>query len=201
MDMITAVNADVMNNLSATAGVVMYNVSLDGVADAAAFAALIETNRGKAENWIGVTEGDIKVDEGRKSWSPTFNDKRMPFKGDKFLDTAEPKIGFNMLEYIPENVMLASGAADKTGSGSHITVTPRAEYKNEDYKTNVVYATMIGPEGIYVVELLNALCIKGLSSTNGDKKAGQLAVEFTGHTADPSKKEMPIKYHFFKAKA
>lgn len=201
MDMITAVNADVMNNLNPTAGVVMCNVSLDGVADAAAMAALIETSRGNAENWIGVTDGDIKVDEGRKSWSPTFNDKRMPFKGDKYLDTAEPKISFNMLEYIPENVVLASGAADQSGSGAHITVTPRAEYKDADYKTNIVYATMVGHEGIYAVELLNALCVKGLSSTHGDKKVGQLAVEFMGHTADPSKKDMPIKYHFFKATA
>lgn len=202
MNMLTAVTADVMDKLSPDAGVVMFNVDISGVADAEAMAALIETNRSKPENWGGVTDGDIKYSEGRKTWSPTFNGKRMPFIGDKYPDTAEPKLGFNMLEYTPEHFVVASGAADKTGSGAHITVTPRVAYKKEDYKTNVLWCTMVGEKGIFVYELKNALCIKGIDGSSGDKKVGQLAVEFVGHQSDPTKLDkLPLDYHFFAAKA
>lgn len=200
MEMLTAVTADVMNRLAPDAGVVMYDVDLADVADAAAAAALIETNRGDPEHWIGVTDGGIKIKEGRSTWSPTFDGKRMPFKGDKFLDTAEPTIGFTLLEYIPENVVLASGAADKSGSGGHIKVTPRASYKDEDYKSNVVFMTMVGSEGIYCAELKNALCTKGLDMTTANKAVGKLAVEFMGHKDDPKSLDtLPIDYHFFGA--
>lgn len=202
MQMLTAVTADVINKLSPDAGVLLCDVDLSGVTDAAAMAALIETNRGKAGTWLGVTDGDIKVNEGRSSWTPTFNGKRMPFKGDKFLDTAEPTISFTMLEFSPENFVVASGAAAKAGSAPHVTVTPRASYEDADYKTNVVWATMIGHEGILAVELKNALCTKGIDGSAGDKKVAQLAVEFTGHQNSPNELDnLPIKYHFFTAKA
>ena len=55
MDMLTAVTADVMNKLSPDAGIVLFNVDISGVANAAAMAALIEENRGKAGNWGGVS--------------------------------------------------------------------------------------------------------------------------------------------------
>ena len=202
MDMLTAVTADVMNKLSPDAGIVLFNVDISGVANAAAMAALIEENRGKAGNWGGVSDGDIKVTEGRKNWSPSFNGKRMSFKGDKFLDTSEPKISFTMLEYTPENFIVASGAADKSGSGGHITVTPRASYKDTDYLENVLWCTMLGHGGIHVVELKNALCTKGIDGSAGDKKVAQLAVEFVGHQDDATKLDkLPIEYHFFAAEA
>ena len=202
MAMLTAVTADVMNKLSPDAGVVLFDVDISAVTDASAMAALIETSRTDAAKWGGVTDGDIKVTEGRSTWTPTFNGKRMPFIGDKFLDTAEPKISFTMLEYTPEHFVVASGAAEKGGSGSHLTVTPRASYKKEDYIKNVLWCTMIGYDGIHVVELQNALCTKGIDGSAGDKKVAQLAVEFTGHQDDPAQlNNLPIKYHFFAAKA
>lgn len=200
MEMLTAVTADVMNKLSPDAGVVLCNVDLSSVTDAAGMAALIEENRGKEESWIGVTDGGIKVNEGRAFWSPTFDGKRMPFKGDKFLDTAEPKISFTLLEMTPANVKAASTAADKSGASPHIIVKPRASIQASDYLTNVVFATMIGTEGIYVAELKNALCTKGLDLSTADKAVGKIAVEFTGHKDDPKSLDyLPIEYHFFAA--
>lgn len=202
MEMLTAVTADVMNKLSPDAGIVMYDIVLEDVTDAATMVRLIEENRGNPEHWIGVTDGGIKVNEGRSAWSPNWDGKRMPFIGDKYLDTAEPKISFTMLEFIAENVVLASGAADKDGSDGHVTVTPRASYKREDYKQNVVFVTMVGEEGLYAAELKNALCTKGLDVSTADKAVAKLAVEFTGHKSDPTALDtLPIKYHFFPASA
>ena len=203
MEMLTAVTADVMNKLSPDAGLGMYDRDLSNVSDAAPMAALIDPHRGDPAHWIGVTDGGIKVNEGRSAWSPNWDGKRMPFIGDKHLDTAEPKISFTLLEFIAENVMLASGAADKTGDATnHVKVTPRASYKREDYKTNVVFVTMVGPEGLYAAELHNALCTKGLDVSTADKAVAKLAVEFTGHKSDPTKLDtLPIDYHFFPAAA
>lgn len=200
MDMLTAVTADTINNLSPDAGVVMRDVDLATVNNAAAMVALIETTRKDPAKWIGVTDGGVKVNEGRSFWSPQFDGKRMPYKGDKFLDTAEPKITFTLLEMTADNVKAASSAADKTGTTGKVTVQPRASIQEGDYYSNLVFVTMIGHEGLYVVEMDNALCTKGLDFSSGDKKVGQLAVEFTGHKNDPTELDtLPIRYHFLPA--
>lgn len=200
MAMITAVTADVMNRLSPDAGVVLRNVDLSTVTDAASMAALIDDCREDPEKWIGVTEGGIKVTEGRSFWTAQFDGKRMPFKGDKFLDTAEPKISFTLLEVTPENFKAASTAADKSGTGSKITVQPRASINEGDYADNIVFATMIGYEGIYVCELENALCVKGVDMSTADQEVAKLAVEFVGHKDDPTQLDtLPIRYYFLSA--
>lgn len=201
MDMLTAVTADTINNLSPDAGVVMRDVDLSSVSDAAAMVALIQTTRGNPAKWVGVTDGGVKVNEGRSFWSPNFDGKRMAYKGDKYLDTAEPKVSFTLLEMTPANVKAASSAADLSGTGK-ITVQPRASIKAGDYYKNLVFVTMIGHEGLYVVEMDNALCTKGLDFSSGDKKVGQLAVEFSGHKEDPTQVDtLPIRYHFLPAAA
>ena len=53
---------------------------------------------------------------------------------------------------------------------------------------------MKGSDGIYVVELENALCTKGYSFASGDKKVGQSDVEFVGRVANPAVKTLPIRY-------
>lgn len=197
MAMITAVTADVMNRLSPDAGVVLRNVDMSTIMDASGMATLIESARNDPEKWIGVTEGGIKITEGRTFWTANFDGKRMPFKGDKFLDTAEPKISFTLLEMTPENVKAASTAADVSGTGTKITVQPRASIATGDYMDNIVFATMIGYDGVYVCELKNALCVKGVDMSTADKEVGKLSVEFVGHQDDPTKIDtLPISYYF-----
>jgi hypothetical protein len=194
--MITAVTADVINNLTPDAGVVLFNVDISAIKTAAEMVALIETSSKTAENWLGVTDGGIKVDEGRKYWNPTYDSKRLPSIQEDYPDSAEPKISFTFLEQTAENIKAASGAADITTTGQKTTVHPRLELKKGDYLTNVVFVTMKGSEGLYVVELENALCTKGYNFASGDKKVGKSDVEFMGRVANPAVKTLPIHYHF-----
>ena len=194
--MITAVTADVINNLTPDAGVVMRNVDISQIKTAAEMIALIEQSQKTPDNWLGVTDGGIKIDEGRKYWNPSYDSKRLPSIEEDYPDTAEPKISFTFLEQTAENLKAASGAADITTSGQKTTVQPRLELKKGDYLTNVVYVTMKGSEGLYVVELENALCTKGYNFASGDKKVGQSDVEFMGRVANPAVKTLPIHYHF-----
>lgn len=202
MDLITAVTADVINKLSPDAGLVMVDVDLSSVEDAESMVALIEENRGDPEHWIGVTDGGITVNEGRSFWSPTFDGKRMPFIGDKFLDTAEPTVSFTLLEMTPENIKSASAAADIVGSAPKVVVQPRASVRKNDYHTNLVFVTMIGTDGLYVVEQDNALCTKGLDQSTGDKSVAQTSVEFAAHKSDPTKLDtLPQRYYFLSSSA
>lgn len=192
--MITAVTADVINNLTPDAGVVLFNVDISAIETAAEMVALIETSSKTAENWLGVTDGGIKVDEGRKYWNPTYDSKRLSSIQEDYPDSAEPKISFTFLEQTPENIKAGSGAADITTTAQKTTIQPRLELKRTDYFTNIVFATMKGSDGIYVVELENALCTKGYSFASGDKKVGQSDVEFVGRVANPAVKTLPIRY-------
>lgn len=200
MEMLTAVTADVMNRLSPDAGVVMVDVDLDGITDASSMVALIDQMRTDPQHWIGVTDGGIKVNEGRTWWSPTFDGKRMPYVGDKFLDTAEPKISFTLLEMTPENVVLASAAADvDTSVATKTVITPRATVKKGDYHENLVFVTMVGTDGLYVAVQENALCTKGLDLSTADKNVAKLAVEFTAHKNDPNSRDtLPQRYFFLR---
>ena len=200
MEMLTAVTADVMNRLSPDAGVVMVDVDLDGITDASSMVALIDQMRADPQHWIGVTDGGIKVNEGRTWWSPTYDGKRMPYVGDKFLDTAEPKISFTLLEMTPENVKLASAAADvNTDVATKTVITPRATVKKGDYHTNLVFVTMVGTDGLYVAVQENALCTKGLDLSTADKNVAKLAVEFTAHKNDPTSQDtLPQRYFFLR---
>lgn len=202
MQMLTSVSAETINNLSPDAGVVMFGVSLDDVNDVAGLMALIETTRDDPTKWVGVTDGGVKVNEGRKSWSPNFDYKRLPVKNDKHLDTAEPKVSFTLLENTPNNVQRASAAADITTSGGKTMVQPRAYFKPGDYIDKLLYVIMVGTDEIYAVEADNVLCTKGLDFSSGDKKVGQYAVEFMAHKADYTDAEtLPMRYYFIPATA
>lgn len=204
MSMLTAVSADVMNRLSPDAGIVLCDIDdIETVADAEAMVEIIEQMRGDPEHWIGVTDGGIKVTEGRTWWSPAFDGKRMPWKGDKFLDTAEPKMSFTLLEMTPENVSRASAAADiKKDSETKTTVTPRATIKAGDYRKNLVFVTMVGPDGLYIAVQDNALCTKGVDASTADKNVAKLAVEFVAHQENPNDYDLlPQRYYFLKKSA
>lgn len=202
MKMLTSVSAETINNLSPDAGVVMLDVSIDDVDTVEELMTLIDTTRSDPEKWVGVTKGGVKVNEGRKTWSPSYDYDRIPVVGDKFPDKYEPKISFTLVEMTPQNVVAASGAADKSTVGSKTLVQPRAHYKKEDYREKLLFVTMKGSEGLFVVEADNVLCTKGLDHSSDDKNIGQLAVEFMPHKADFSDlATLPMRYYFIPATA
>lgn len=202
MKMLTSVSAETINNLSPDAGVVMLDVSIDDVDTVEELMTLIDTTRGEPAKWVGVTKGGVNVNEGRKTWSPSYDYDRIPVIGGNYPDKYEPKISFTLVEMTPQNVMAASGAADLTTVGGKTKIQPRAHYQRKDYRNKFLFVTMKGPEGLFVVEADNVLCTKGLDHSSDDKNIGQLAVEFMPHKADfTDLSTLPMRYYFVPATA
>lgn len=195
--MLTSVTADTINNLCPDAGIVVKNLDLEDVTDAASLLAKVEAKKGTAD-WVGVTDGGVQARENLSTWTPTHDYKRMNYVGGQYFDTADPTLSFTLVEFKPENIKNATAAADVSGENL-IKVQPRAHIKPSDYIPKLTVIMMNGPEGLYIVEGDNALCTKGVDVTTGDKSIAKLAVEFHMHKGtlvDTAADELPMRYYF-----
>ena len=200
MNMITPVTVETINNLAPNAGMLLTNFDYSSATDANTLAQLILSEETQGSSWRGATKGGINVQENREWWSPEFDGKRMPYKGEKQFSTANPKITGTLVEFTPENVKAVSGIATIATDGNITTVQPRGSIKEDDYFDNIVWVTNNGPDGLYLVELKNALCTSGMNSQSADKDIGTLPFEFSGHAENVVySDELPIKYLFFAA--
>lgn len=200
--MLTSVTAETINNLCPDAGIVVKNLDLEGVTDAASLLAKVEAKKGTAD-WVGVTDGGVQARENLSTWTPTHDYKRMNYIGGQYFDTADPTLTFTLVEFKPENVKIATAAADVSGD-KLIKVQPRAHIKPSDYIPKLTVIMMNGPEGLYIVEGDNALCTKGVDVTTGDKSIAKLAVEFHMHKGtlvDTAADDLPMRYYFAPAAA
>lgn len=196
--LITPVTAKTINHLNPDAGILLNNFDFSTATDAHTLMALVKAVIG-TDKCFGATKGGINVPEGRESWSPTFDSKRMRYKGETFFAGAAPKVSGSLVEFTPANVKAVSGAADITGDGTlKVKVQPRASIHLDDYFENVVFITNNGPNGLYLVELKNALCTVGMNSQSADKDVSTMPFEFTAHSGSPEfTDELPISYYFF----
>ena len=200
--MISAVTAETINNLSPNAGILLRNFDYSSATDAETLMALVIAEDTMRSSWLGATKGGVNIQENRSFWTPEFDGKRGPYKGDKFFESAEPKFTGTMVEIRPENVKLASGAADLTTEGNIIIVQPRASIQPGDYLDNVVWVGNQGSDGLFLVDLKNALCVSGINSQSTDKDILTLPFEFTGHADNVVFSDnLPITYLFFKSSA
>lgn len=196
--LLSAVTAETINNLSPDAGILLKNFDYSAATDAETLAELINAEETRKNSWLGPTKGGVNIQENRSFWTPEFDGKRMPYKGDKNFESAEPKITGTLVEIRPENVKMASGAADLTTNGNVVTVQPHASIQPGDYLDNVVWVANRGADGLYLVELKNALCVSGINSQSTDKDILTMPFEFTGHADNVVySDDLPIKYLFF----
>lgn len=201
MDMVTPVRAETFENLVFDAGMLFKNLDYSSATDASTLMTLIKTEKEKASGsaLLGATKGGINPQTNFEFWSPELDGKRMPFKGEKRLSSADCVVSGTLVEMTPDNVKDVLGLADKTGSGTKITVQPRFSIKEGDYIEHLVWVGNLGSDGLYLIDLKNALCTTGLSTQTTDKDVGTLPFEFHGHADDVSSTDLPITYLFFKA--
>jgi len=196
--LITPVTAETINHLNPDAGILLNTFDFSTATNAYTLMELVKAAIG-TDKCFGATKGGINVPEGRENWSPTFDSKRMRYKGETFFAGAAPKVSGSLVEFTPENVKAVSGAADITGDGTiKVKVQPRASIHLDDYFENVVFITNNGPNGLYLVELKNALCTVGMNSQSADKDVSTMPFEFMAHSNSPEfTDELPISYYFF----
>ena len=201
MDNMTPIREETFRNLVFDAGILLYNFDYSSATDAESLAALVKTAKQTGANLLGATKGGVNPQTNFEFWSPELDGKRMAFKGEKRLSNAECMISGTLVEMTPDNVQHVLALADKAEKDGIVTVQPRFAIKDGDYLDSVVWIGNLGTDGLYLVELKNALCTKGLSTQTTDKDVGTLPFEFHGHADSVSSTELPIKYVFYKAKA
>lgn len=202
--MVTQVTAETFKRLNFNAGILLHDFEFDTATDAASLMALIVNSETQQNCWFGATKGGINVQENKKYWSATMDGLRMPFVGDKQVDTANPKITGTLVEFTPANLKALSGAADsENGASSNVKIVqPRLSINPGDYFSNVVFVANNGADGLYVAELKNALSTTGVNSQSTDKDIGTLPFEFVGHSDSPVyTDDLPLTYYFFAAAA
>lgn len=200
--MLSPVTLETVQRYASNAGILAVNFDLSAITSAESFIAAI-TAEGFASNILGATSGNVDITEGRSTWTPDHNGKRIPFKGETHLDSAAPAIKGTIVEMTPRNIKLMSGAADITGEdGTAITIQPRATFQPGDYFDNAVWFTNLGDEGIICAEIDNALCVSGLSWSAKDKGIATAAIELRAHSDSPVLDDkLPIRYHIFRKAA
>lgn len=196
--MMHPVSAETVQNYAVNAGVLVRDLDLSKITDAASFVAAVQAESFRP-NILGATEGTTTISENRETWSPEHNGLRIPYKGSVYLDTAQPSISATLVEMSPKNIKLASGAADITGESTKaIKITPRATFQEDDYVGTLVWFTNFGTRGIICAVLKNALCTSGLQWSVDDNDIATADVEFMAHADSPVFTDaLPIEYYVF----
>lgn len=108
----------------------------------------------------------------------------------KKLDGWECKISFTALSASADMILLALGAADKSGN----KITPRRNLKVSDFG-DIWWVGDKADGGMVAVKLLNALSTGGLTLQTTKNGKGQLSVELTGHVSLENQDVMPMEFY------
>lgn len=193
--MISPVSLETVKNYAVASGMLIRGLNPYDYTSADEFVTAVHD---APESWLGATSGTTDISEGRKTWTPDHNGLRVAFKGGEFFDTAEPMLKASLVEMTPQNVAMASGAADIVTDEEKRLLTkvvPRATIKDGDYIEPLVWFTNYGTRGVIGVILHNALCINGMSWKIDDKKVATCDVEFRGHADSVVLSDtLPIEY-------
>lgn len=196
--MLHPVTAETVQNYAVNSGMLVRNMDFTGITDAETFLAAL-TTEGFRANILGATSGSTTISENRETWSPDHNGLRIPFKGSLYLDTAQPSIKVTLVEMTPNNIVLASGAADIVGLGTKaVKIIPRATFNEGDYVGTLTWFTNYGTRGIIGATVKNALCTTGLNWSVDDKNIATAEVEFMAHSDSlVFTDELPIEYFIY----
>lgn len=193
--MITGLTSGSYQNMQLNAGLFIKNLNYSNVANAAALAALIETNRASV---LGATYGGgffrcvpslrpIPVDGARAA-----------FVGGEVNDGWDVRISTTLKEATPDNFKLALMSCDKVTNGKVTTLTIRTEIKNADYLSNICWVGDLADGQFVLIEIANALNVNGSTFRFVDRGEGTLPVEFMGHLSSVLNTDAaPCKVVFF----
>lgn len=196
--MLHPVTSDTVQHYAVNSGMLVRDLDWSTFETAADFVSAV-TAEDFADKILGATSGSTTISENRETWSPEHNGLRVPYKGSLFLNTAQPSIKATLVEMMPVNVKMMSGAADVTGDGTTaVKITPRATFVEGDYIDSLTWFTNYGDKGVIGATIKNALCVTGLNWSVDDKKVATCEVEFRAHADSPSfSDELPIEYFIF----
>ena len=177
----TALRNETFQNLQLNAGIMLKNFEYANIADSDALKAAIKSAVQAGTNILGATRGGGTFTVTREIREPEIDGRRYPFKGGKFVDSADAYLSTTLLEVTGDNIKTLLGSADITTEGKKSTIKMRTALTDADYLTNVVWVGDRSDGHLIAIVLYNALNTADFSLTYTDKGEGTLAAEFHAH--------------------
>lgn len=195
--MVTPIRADTFKQLGFNAGILLKNLDYSSATDSASLATLIASAISDGTSLLGGTKGGVNIATNTTFWKPEIDGMRMDFKGEQQMDNAECKMSGTLVELTASNFKDVLALADNTTSGNITTIQPRFSITDDDYIDHIIWVGDHGSDGLYLVDLKNALNTSGLNMQTTDKDIATLPFEFTGHADSVSSTTLPITIKLF----
>ena len=195
--MTTALTASTYENLQLNAGLFLRGFDFSTAATAAQLRLLVADAIAEGSCIIGATRGGGTFQCTPNLRAIEADGQRSPTVGATVNDGWTVKLTGTMLEITPDNFAAALICADVDKQGSLTTIRARREITQDDYIPTLCW---IGDtsRGFVLIELTNALNIKGAAFTFTDKGEGTLPFEFQAHQdADADQDYAPFRIVFF----
>lgn len=195
--MTTSVNPASFEHLQLNAGLFLRGFDFSAATSAAQLRLLVADAIADGTCVIGATRGGGTFQCTPNLRAIEADGLRSPVVGSTVNDGWTVKLSGTMLEITPENFAAALICADVETAGSLTTVRARSDIQETDYIPTLCW---IGDtsRGFVLIELTNALNMKGAAFTFTDKGEGTLPFEFQAH-ADPADDDdhAPFRIVFF----
>lgn len=178
----TALRAETFENLQLNAGIMLANFDLSEIDTATELATAISDLLADPDDTVlGATRGGGNFVVTRDIREPEIDGRRYPFKGGKFVDSADARLTTTLVEITPGNIVKALGNGESTTTNKKTTIKMHTVIKDTDYLQNIVWIGDIADGRMVAIELINALNTSDFNFTYTDKGEGTLAVEFHAH--------------------
>lgn len=154
---------------------------------------VLTLNKGEVDELIiGFTRGGSFTD-GYTTRTIEVDGRRMPIKGEKVVDMAEPVLNINALQMSTTNLGKVFCGATITGAGTAAaTFTRDVIIEDTDYLANVTFDGFTKDGRSITIELTDVLAMGPINLTFADKTEVILPCMFMAHAADASVTTLPF---------
>ena len=179
----TPLREETFENLQLNAGIFIKNLDYSSIADAEALKSAIASAITAGTNIIGATRGGGSFTVTREIREPDVDGRRYPFKGGKFVDSADAQLSTTMVEVTAKNLKMALGSGEITTSGKKTTIKMNTAIQSSDYIDSITWFGDMADGRMIAITLKNALNTADLSLTFTDKGEGTIPIELHAHQA------------------
>lgn len=178
----TRVSADFFNNVQKEAGILLKTFDVSNPVEPA------------DEDIITATTGGVSVTCVPETQDLFEDIDNVPSGTKEGLDITRWNVGISTtaIGIDEETIVFSLGAAEININGG---VSPRRNYKLEDFKTITWIGDMTDPKKLLCAIIKNAVSTGGFSLQTGKNAKGQLALEIAGHTSLENQEEVPAEFY------
>lgn len=194
--MTTGLNAATFDNLQLGAGVFLKNMNLAGADTLDKLKALCASAVADNEKCLGATRGGGSFKCVPVLRQVEADGMRVPCVGATVLDGWDIRLNGTLLESRPETFAALMTAAEVTKSGGVTTLKPKMTLTEEDHIPSLCWVGDTS-RGMVLIELSNALNMKGMVLNFADKGEGTTPFDFMAHALPEDGDECPCRVVFF----